>query len=68
MRTLKRRSPRSKKSITGRQVHLLESVEGGQKWARYSFLGSGSPVLLHADADAVAIAKGSRVEQALPTQ
>src|SRR5256712_13635192 len=27
--------------------YLLESVEGGEKWARYSFLGSGSPILLH---------------------
>src|SRR3989454_12377422 len=26
--------------------YLLESVEGGEKWARYSFLGSGSPILV----------------------
>ena len=52
-----------KKIDHGPSAYLLESVEGGQKWARYSFLGSGSPVLLHADADAVAIAKGSRVER-----
>ena len=52
-----------KKIDHGPSAYLLESVEGGQKWARYSFLGSGYPVLLHADADAVAIAKGSRVER-----
>jgi anthranilate synthase component 1 len=52
-----------KKIDHGTSAYLLESVEGGEKWARYSFLGSGSPVLLHADADAVSIAKGSRVER-----
>ena len=25
----------------GRTSFLLESIEGGEKWARYSFLGSG---------------------------
>ena len=27
-------------------AYLLESVQGGEKWARYSFLGSGSPILI----------------------
>jgi len=27
-------------------AYLLESVEGGEKWGRYSFLGSGSPILI----------------------
>ena len=26
----------------GRSAFLLESIEGGEKWARYSFLGVGS--------------------------
>ena len=26
----------------GRTSFLLESVEGGEKWARYSFIGSGA--------------------------
>lgn len=30
----------------GPSAYLLESVEGGEKWARYSFLGSGSPVAI----------------------
>jgi len=30
----------------GPSAYLLESVEGGEKWARYSFLGSGSPVVI----------------------
>ncbi len=29
----------------GPTAYLLESIEGGEKWARYSFLGSGSPVV-----------------------
>ena len=31
----------------GPSAYLLESVEGGENWARYSFLGSGSPAVLH---------------------
>lgn len=30
-----------KKIDDGRTAFLLESIEGGEKWARYSFLGSG---------------------------
>jgi len=38
----------------GQTSFLLESVEGGEKWARYSFLGVGARVIFRA--------KGSRVE------
>lgn len=38
----------------GRTAFLLESVEGGEKWARYSFLGVGSRATFRAT--------GSRVE------
>ena len=38
----------------GRTAFLLESVEGGEKWARYSFLGVGARALFRAT--------GSRVE------
>jgi anthranilate synthase component 1 len=31
----------------GPSAYLLESVEGGENWARYSFLGSGSPAVVH---------------------
>jgi anthranilate synthase component 1 len=31
----------------GPSAYLLESIEGGEKWARYSFLGSGSPVVVY---------------------
>jgi anthranilate synthase component 1 len=38
----------------GQTAFLLESVEGGEKWARYSFLGVGARVIFRA--------KGNRVE------
>ncbi|MBI2898099.1 MAG: anthranilate synthase component I family protein [Deltaproteobacteria bacterium] len=38
----------------GRHAYLLESVEGGEKWGRYSFIG--------VDPDVVFRARGSRVE------
>jgi anthranilate synthase component 1 len=38
----------------GRTAFLLESVEGGEKWARYSFLGVGARAIFRAT--------GSRVE------
>jgi anthranilate synthase component 1 len=47
----------------GPSAYLLESVEGGEKWARYSFLGSGSPVLLQEDAGAIVMTNSSRVER-----
>lgn len=47
----------------GPSAYLFESVEGGEKWARYSFLGSGSPVLLQEDKGAVVMTRGSRVER-----
>ena len=31
----------------GPSAYLFESIEGGEKWARYSFLGSGSPVVIY---------------------
>jgi anthranilate synthase component 1 len=40
-----------KKIDTGDISFLLESIEGGEKWARYSFLGSGSGTLYRSRAD-----------------
>jgi anthranilate synthase component 1 len=45
----------------GPTAYLFESVEGGESWARYSFLGSGSPVVIKGDADRCEVAKGRRV-------
>src|SRR5881396_3123082 len=36
-------------------AYLLESVQGGEKWARYSFLGSGSPILIQGNGREVAL-------------
>lgn len=47
----------------GPSAYLFESVEGGEKWARYSFLGSGSPVLLQEDKGAVVMTRESHVER-----
>lgn len=44
----------------GPSAYLLESVEGGENWARYSFLGSGSPVVIHEDRGEAVITDGSR--------
>jgi anthranilate synthase component 1 len=47
----------------GPTAYLLESVEGGEKWARYSFLGSGSPVLLREDGGTLLLTQGNRVQR-----
>ncbi len=44
----------------GPSAYLLESVEGGENWARYSFLGSGSPVVIREDCGDLLITRGSR--------
>lgn len=44
----------------GSCAYLLESVEGGDKWARYSFLGSGSPTLIHGNDREVIVSSGRR--------
>src|SRR5207253_9171669 len=41
-------------------AYLLESVEGGEKWGRYSFLGSGAPMLLHGSDREVVLSDGRR--------
>src|SRR6478736_4649836 len=44
----------------GPSAYLFESVEGGEKWARYSFLGSGSPVVVYEDRGYLLIVQGTR--------
>ena len=41
-------------------AYLLESVEGGEKWARYSFLGSGSPTVIQGSDRELVLAEGRR--------
>src|SRR5436853_6676800 len=45
---------------TGPCAYLLESVQGGEKWARYSFLGSGSPILIQASEREVLLYEAGR--------
>lgn len=44
----------------GPSAYLLESIQGGEKWARYSFLGSGSPLVIYEDRGDLCVKKGSR--------
>src|SRR5205085_9711310 len=44
----------------GTCAYLLESVEGGEKWARYSFLGSGSPIRIHGTDRELILSNGRR--------
>src|SRR5574341_1897380 len=44
----------------GPSAYLLESVEGGENWARYSFLGSGSPIVIRQEGSVLLIMRGSR--------
>ncbi len=51
----------------GPSAYLLESIQGGEKWARYSFLGSGSPLVIYEDRGDLCVKKGSRVRR-IPSQ
>ncbi len=46
----------------GRTAFLLESVEGGEKWARYSFLGVGARATFSARGRQVEWSEGGRTE------
>ncbi len=47
----------------GPTAYLLESVEGRENWARYSFLGSGAPVTIREERGAVVMTDGKRVRR-----
>jgi anthranilate synthase component 1 len=44
-------------------VFLLESVEGGEKWGRYTFLGSDSHVIFRVKGEDVLIQKNGEVHR-----
>jgi anthranilate synthase component 1 len=48
----------------GPAAYLLESVEGGESWARYSFLGSGSPIVIQEDRGQLLVSRGKSGRQA----
>ncbi|MBF8250786.1 MAG: trpE, partial [Deltaproteobacteria bacterium] len=44
---------------TGKHSFLLESVEGGEKWGRYSFLGSNPSTVFKCKGNRVIVTRGS---------
>tara|TARA_B100000315_G_scaffold249835_1_gene281674 strand:- start:3494 stop:5005 length:1512 start_codon:yes stop_codon:yes gene_type:complete len=42
----------------GAYAYLLESVEGGEQWARYSFLGIGAFLVLRGDHNGISVVQG----------
>jgi len=50
---------------SGPTAFLFESVEGGENWARYSFLGSGAHLVMWEDKDECVIQQG-RKSQRIP--
>ncbi len=48
----------------GRNSFLLESMEGGEKWARYSFLGSRPSVIVRTSGRTAEIIRNGRVTKA----
>ncbi|MBI4715620.1 MAG: anthranilate synthase component I [Nitrospirae bacterium] len=47
----------------GRFAYLLESIEGGEKWGRYSFLGSRPSLILKGNGDGVRLISSSGEEE-----
>jgi len=45
----------------GRYSFLLESIEGGEKWARYSFLGASPSVVIRSKGNVVEVVEGDKV-------
>ena len=47
----------------GRNSFLLESMEGGEKWARYSFLGSRPSIIVRSYGKSVEINRNGKIEK-----
>ena len=45
----------------GAYAYLLESVEGGEQWARYSFLGVGAVLVLRGDHQGIQVVQGETI-------
>ncbi|HKX11618.1 MAG TPA: anthranilate synthase component I [bacterium] len=51
------------KMTEGPHRFLFESIEGGQRWGRYSFLGSEPGLILRSRGDLIEIQRGKRVDR-----
>ncbi|HKY63332.1 MAG TPA: anthranilate synthase component I [bacterium] len=51
------------KMTEGPHRFLFESIEGGQRWGRYSFLGSEPSLVLRSRGDVIEIRRGKRVDR-----
>ena len=49
--------------LKGKTGFLLESVEGGEKWARYSFIGSDPSLIIEAKGKTLTIKRGNQKEK-----
>ena len=49
--------------LKGKTCFFLESVEGGEKWARYSFIGSNPSVIIEGTGKDLVIKKGKQKEK-----
>jgi anthranilate synthase component I len=52
-----------KKIDDGRYGFLLESIEGGEKWGRYTFLGSSPAVVIRGRGKSVEIVEGGEIRR-----
>src|SRR5512137_544254 len=53
--------------LGGSPSFLLESVEGGEKWARYSFLGSRPDKVIKGRGDKLEVTEGQRSPEVFKT-
>ncbi|MBI5057756.1 MAG: anthranilate synthase component I [Nitrospirae bacterium] len=50
--------------LKGKTGFLLESLEGGEKWARYSFIGSNPSMIIEGKGKSLTISSGGQKEKA----
>lgn len=50
--------------LKGKTGFLLESLEGGEKWARYSFIGSNPSMIIEGKGNSLTIKRGNLKEKA----
>ncbi len=51
--------------LKGKTGFLFESLEGGEKWARYSFLGTNPSVIIEGQGNNIVIKKGRKQEKSI---